>query len=79
MEGGGLFSRFFVTYIISTGITIEKIMDLKRNLSQRQISVFKINDNSLKAFCYLKNQRRIFKMGQILIILLINSRNKKIS
>lgn len=65
---------------VSTGITLEMIyMDSKGNLSQRQIRVLEINDSSIKAFCYSKNQRRTFKLEQILSILPVNNRNRKIS
>ncbi len=64
---------------VNTGISLEMIyMDSKGNLSQRQIRVLEINDNSIKAFCYSKNQRRTFKMEQILSILPVYNHNRKI-
>jgi len=35
-------------------------------ITQRDIKVLKISGNNIEAFCYLRNQIRIFKMDNIL-------------
>jgi len=45
-------------------ITIIYIKD--GQITQRDIKVLKINDSKIKAFCYLRNQIRIFNIDNIL-------------
>ena len=52
-----------------SGEVLEMIyQDDKGNLSQRRIKVLTLNDESFKAFCYIRKQQRTFKLGNILSI-----------
>jgi predicted DNA-binding transcriptional regulator YafY len=46
-------------------------------LSQRVIVLEEVGDTHIKAFCKLRNQRRVFKLGNILSIRLAKERRKQ--
>ncbi|PTY79708.1 hypothetical protein B5V89_03895 [Heyndrickxia sporothermodurans] len=53
----------------NTGQTLEIIYFSKLNqFSQRKIKVLSIGENSICAFCYLRNKRRVFKLENILSV-----------
>jgi predicted DNA-binding transcriptional regulator YafY len=35
-------------------------------ITKRNIKVLEINENSIKAYCYLRNQTRVFRLDNIL-------------
>lgn len=38
----------------------------KNEITQRNIQVYSIQEDNIKAFCFLRNQNRVFKTGNIL-------------
>ncbi|WP_050615355.1 WYL domain-containing protein [Bacillus testis] len=52
-----------------TGELLEMIYMAKDNaISQRKIKILQINNTYIRAYCYLKNQIRIFKLENILSV-----------
>jgi predicted DNA-binding transcriptional regulator YafY len=50
----------------------------KGKLSQRVIIVEEIQENKIIAFCKLRNQRRVFKLSNILSISLAKEKRKRV-
>ena len=61
---------FMVEYFLKASqdrnIIINIIYSKGNEITQRNIRVFDIQDGNVKAFCYLRNQNRIFKIENIL-------------
>lgn len=68
-----------VRYILKTsmnGNRVITIMYQKGNeITIRNIKVLEMTDDTVKAFCYLRNQLRIFKMENILSASFIKKNN----
>ncbi len=47
-------------------LTITIIYQNKGGITQRNVQVHSIRDGTVKAFCFLRNQNRIFKLENIL-------------
>ncbi|KOP84133.1 hypothetical protein ACFFHH_20250 [Cytobacillus solani] len=53
----------------ASGALLEMIyQDCKGNISQRRIKVLSVNEESLKAYCYIRKQQRTFKITNILSV-----------
>ena len=57
---------------IEREITISIMYQKGSEITQRKIRVLDIEGSSVKAFCYLRNQRRIFKLENILSASFVN-------
>ncbi|QQZ07852.1 hypothetical protein [Heyndrickxia vini] len=56
-------------YALNTGQKLEIIYISKLNqFSQRKIKVLSVGEDSISAFCYLRNNRRVFKLENILSV-----------
>ncbi|MDF2985411.1 MAG: hypothetical protein K0R50_921 [Eubacterium sp.] len=59
-----------VEYFLKASMERNRIINiiyLKGNeITERSIKVFEISNGNVKAFCFLRNQSRIFKMENIL-------------
>lgn len=47
-------------------------------ISQRRIRVFKVNRDTLQAYCYLRESNRTFKIGNILALVPIQIKEKMV-
>lgn len=53
----------------ASGAILEMIyLDSKGNISQRRMKVLSVNEESFKAFCYVRKQQRTFKIINILSV-----------
>jgi hypothetical protein len=57
-------------------ITISIMYQKGNEITQRKIKVLAIEDNCIKAFCYLRNERRVFKIENILSAGFVNNFEK---
>lgn len=57
---------YFLKASRDRNIIISVIYSKGTEITQRNIKVFDIQDGNVKAFCYLRNQNRIFKIENIL-------------
>ncbi|KOP79869.1 hypothetical protein ACFFHH_16200 [Cytobacillus solani] len=58
----------------ASGALLEMIyQDCKGNISQRKIKVLSVNEESFKAYCYIRKQQRTFKISNILSVGQVNS------
>ncbi|MGG3803190.1 hypothetical protein [Metabacillus fastidiosus] len=54
---------------VSNNVVLEMIyQDNKGIISQRKIKVLTLSEDSFRAFCYSRKQKRTFKLGNILSI-----------
>jgi hypothetical protein len=61
---------------IERDITISIMYQKGSEITQRNIKVLEIDDSGIKAFCYLRNQRRVFKLANILSASFVNNVEK---
>lgn len=57
---------YFLRASMDRNIIINIIYSNENEITQRDIQVFGIEDGNAKAFCYLRNQMRTFKIENIL-------------
>ena len=58
------------------GITISIMYQKGSEINQRRIRVLEIEGSRIKAFCYLRKQRRVFKLESILSASYVNRLEK---
>lgn len=58
------------------GITISIMYQKGSEITQRRIRVLEIKGSNIKAFCYLRSQRRVFKLESILSASFVNTLEK---
>ncbi|MCQ1531431.1 hypothetical protein [Lutispora saccharofermentans] len=61
---------------LERGNIITIIYSGKSGMSERNIKVLEIQEDKIKAYCYLRKQVRYFKLGSILSAAYFNSRKK---
>lgn len=70
---------YFLKESLERNIIISIIYSKGNEITQRNIRVFDIQDGSVKAFCFLRNQTRIFKMENILSAGFVRNTHLKIA
>ena len=63
---------------LERGSIITIIYNGKSGMSERNIQVLEMQEDKIKAYCYLRKQVRYFKLGSILSAAYYNSRKKAV-
>jgi predicted DNA-binding transcriptional regulator YafY len=70
---------YFLKASLERKIIISIIYSKGDKITQRNIQVFDIKDGNIKAFCFLRNQNRVFKIENILSADFIRNTHLKIA
>ncbi len=70
---------YFLKASRDRNIIINIIYSKGNEITQRDIRVLDIKDGNIKAFCYLRDQLRIFKLENILSAGFIRNSNLKVA
>lgn len=71
--------EYFLKASLERNLIINIIYQNGSEITQRNIRVFDIRDDNIKAFCFLRNQNRVFKKENILAADIIRDAHFKVA